>query len=105
MADLERLVREFDDTGVESTFSVGSRTYQVFLYPSPGRDRPRVRWNLYLVDPSGRSPVRGLVFGVAPDVREAIADVERAAAEHAATGEIDPLRSRTRTFRPGPHAR
>lgn len=103
MADLEQLVREFDDSGVETTFSVGRRTYQLFIYSSPGRDNPRVRWNLYEIDPAGRKPVRGLIFGVAPGIREALVEVERAAAEHAATGEIDPTRRLARTFRPEPH--
>jgi len=102
MSELERIAWEFGDRGVETTFSVGPRTYQVFVYPSPGRDRPRVRWNLYEIDPEGRRPVRGLVHGVASEIGEALRAVERAAQEHATTGRVDPLRRRPRSFRPDP---
>ncbi|UCF66669.1 MAG: hypothetical protein JSV80_12865 [Acidobacteriota bacterium] len=103
MGQLDRVLRELDDSAVEATFEVGANTYQLFAYRSLGRHGTCVRWNLYEFDPSGRRPVKGLIFGMAAGAKEALEDVMQAASEHAATGEINPLRRGGRSFRPSPH--
>ncbi len=100
MGELEQILREFGETGVETSFVVEGRTYRVFAYPSPGRDRARVRWNLYEVEDGRGEKIRGLTFGIADGVREAMADVVEAARQHARSGEAPGPVRRPLTFRP-----
>ena len=97
---IERMLHDIGATGGEASLTVGSRAYRVFAYPSPGRGGARVRWNLYEVDDGAR--LRGLTFGMAAGVREAVAEVLRAARRHARTGTVEPPRRRALTFRPSP---
>ena len=100
MGNLEQILREFGETGVETSFVVEGKTYRVFAYPSPGRDRAHVRWNLYEVEDGRGERIRGLTFGIADGVREAMADVLEAAREHARSGKApEPVRHPL-TFRP-----
>ncbi len=85
---------------VEQTIEIGRNSYRVFAYRSPGRGGARVRWNLYALEDDGAHQ-RGLTFGIAASVQEAMEQVHLAARVHAATGTTRPLRA-ARTFRPGP---
>ena len=102
MGTVERIVREFGDAGVETTLRVDGRSYRAFAYPSPGRFGARVRWNLYELTDGTRSPLRGVTFGIAEGVREAVEDMLRAAESHASTGQTDPVHRPGLTFRPSP---
>ena len=54
--------------------------------------------------PSGKSggALKGLTFGIAEGVREALEDVVRSAEEHALFGEVQRPRRATLSFRPSP---
>lgn len=102
MLNIDRLLSKGDPQGLEQSFKVGERSYHVFAFTSPGRSGPRIRWNLYegtVVDPC---PRRGLSFGIAQDMREALEDVVRAAERHARCGSAAPLSGEGFTFRPPP---
>ena len=100
MSTLERILHEFGETGVETSFVVDGKTYRVFAYPSPGRDRAHVRWNLYEVRDDRGERIRGLTFGIADGVREAMQDVLEAARQHARSGRAPEPSRQPRTFRP-----
>lgn len=102
MRTIDRIIGEFGETGVETTFKVSDQDYRVFAYPSLGRYGSRIRWNLYELDEGGRVSGQGLTFGIADGVREAVEDVVRAAELHASTGRVSPLQRGVRTFRPSP---
>ncbi len=102
MRTIERIINEFGEAGVETTFKISDRNYRVFAYKSLGRYGSRVRWNLYELDEVGRVSNQGLTFGIADGVREAVEDVVRAAEQHATTGHVSPLQRGLRTFRPSP---
>ncbi|MCU0254172.1 MAG: hypothetical protein MUE47_06490 [Acidobacteria bacterium] len=62
-----------------------------------------MRWNLYEVMPGPDSRLRGLTFGLAKTVEEALDVVVRVAERHERTGEIEQDRRRQPfTFRPLP---
>lgn len=103
MGTVERIIREFGRTGVETSFEVSGRRYRAFAYSSPGRYGSRVRWNLYESDESGPGEaVRGVTFGIAEGVQEAVEDMVRAAEAHARNGSREPVNRRSLTFRPSP---
>lgn len=102
MSTIEEIMREFTETGVETAFQVGSRTYQVFAYKSPGKAGPSVRWKLYELEGKPGGALKGLTFGIAEGVREALEDVVRSAEEHALFGEVHRPRRATLSFRPAP---
>ena len=98
---LDQILSRYGSGGVETTFKVAGRTYQVFAFPSPGKQGPLVRWNLYAVDETTGRPMRGLSFGMAPGVREAMEEVIEAAREHAGIRSEDTARpASARGFRP-----
>ncbi len=102
MNALEQILSQYAAQGVETTFKIAGRTYQVFAFPSPGKQGPLVRWNLYTVDEATGRPLRGLSFGMARGVREAMEEVIDAAREHAGTRSGAPRdEERATTFRPG----
>ncbi|MBP7148646.1 MAG: hypothetical protein KBD01_14000 [Acidobacteria bacterium] len=102
MNAIEQILQQFGDGGVEASFRVSGKTYHVFAYRSPNGGRPGIRWNLYEVRGGSEPRLRGLTFGIASGVREAMEDVVHAAEEHADTGFVAPVRARTFTFRPSP---
>jgi hypothetical protein len=83
MEPLDDIIRQYGAEGVETSFKVGGRTYRVFAFPTPGRGGDEVRWNLYSVEDGRSEPLRGLTFGLARGVREAMEEVVEAAREHA----------------------
>jgi hypothetical protein len=98
----ERLVRA-GESCVDTTFSVGGRRYHVFAFPTPGRRRQQVRWNLYEVVPGPDERLRGLTFGLATTVDEALDTVVMVAERHERTGEVErDARRGAFTFRPLP---
>ncbi|GEM_PF-5655745 len=80
---VQEIIAQFGSGGVDTTFEIDGRTYHVFAYPSPGRDGPRIRWNLYQVDDGRKGMMHGLTFGLADGVREALEDVVGTAKRHA----------------------
>jgi hypothetical protein len=105
LGTVERIIREFGSTGVETSFEVSGRRYRAFAYASPGRFGSRVRWNLYESDETGSAEaggVRGVTFGIAEGVQEAVEDMVRAAEAHARNGSREPVNRRSLTFRPSP---
>lgn len=91
------------ESGVDTSFRVGSRRYHVFAFPTPGRNRPQVRWNLYEVVPGSEERLRGLTFGLATSVDEALDAVVKVAERHEQTGEVErDTRRSAFTFRPLP---
>jgi hypothetical protein len=82
MEPLERILELCGEEGVETTFRIGERSFHVFAFPSPGRDGNVYRWNLYEAEGSTGRPMRGLSFGLANDVREAMEEVFLAARRH-----------------------
>lgn len=102
VSTVEEIMRQFGENGVETHFRVGKKTYQVFAYQSPGPPGPNIRWKLYELADDGSGSLRGLTFGVAEGVREALEEVVRSAQEHARFG-LPPRPQRTLlSFRPGP---
>lgn len=89
------------ERSVDTSFTVGGHRYHVFAFPTPGRRRPGVRWNLYEVESECSGRMRGVTFGLASSVDEALEAVARAAERHAETGETGQER-RALTFRPSP---
>lgn len=103
MGMVDKILREFSESGVEKDFTVSGKDYRVFAYRSPRRDRECVRWNLYAIRNGKSEKLHGLTFGIADGVREAIEDVVQAASEHAVTGRVSPVRSRQSSgLRPAP---
>lgn len=103
MASAKELLAGAGESSVDSSFSVGGRRYHVFAFPTPGRRRPSVRWNLYEVVPGSEDRLRGLTFGLAASVNEALDAVVKVAERHERTGEIERDAGRgTFTFRPLP---
>ena len=102
MSTLDQILREFGETGVETSFAVDGKMYRVFAYPSPGREGAHVRWNLYEVEEGREQRIRGLTFGIADGVREAMQDVLDAARQHARSGQAPAPTRRPLTFRPTP---
>ncbi len=94
---LDELLRNFGRMGLEQSFEIEGRAFRVFAYPSPGRGGTSVRWNLY--EEARRPALRGLSFGIAPDVRQALEAVVESASEHAREEPCAPPR-RAYTFRP-----
>ncbi len=89
------------ERSIDTSFTVGGHRYHVFAFPTPGRRGPGVRWNLYEVESERSGRMRGLTFGMASSVDEALEAVARAAERHAETGETGQER-RAATFRPSP---
>ncbi|MCU0230162.1 MAG: hypothetical protein MUC67_02165 [Acidobacteria bacterium] len=103
MAETRGRLAPRGENSVDTSFSVGERQYHVFAFPTPGRRQPQVRWNLYEVMPGPDSRLRGLTFGLAKTVEEALDVVVRVAERHERTGEIEQDRRRQPfTFRPLP---
>ncbi|GAB4225959.1 MAG: hypothetical protein Kow0062_28230 [Acidobacteriota bacterium] len=100
MNALEEILSKYGSRGVETTFKVAGRTYQVFAFPSPGNQGPQVRWKLFSVDESTGRPLRGLSFGMARGVREAMEEVIEAAREHAGVSSGVRRPASARGFRP-----
>jgi hypothetical protein len=91
------------ESSVDTSFCVGERRYHVFAFPTPGRRRPSVRWNLYEVVPGPDQRLRGLTFGLAGSVDEALDAVVKVAERHVRTGVIEREAQRGPfTFRPAP---
>lgn len=103
MGTLDEILSQFSDAGLETSFQIQGKTYHVFAYPSPGHGNPSIRWNLYVDTPGEDSHLRGVTFGIAEGVREAMEDVLRAAEEHHRLGAVIPTRRRAFTFRPAPN--
>ncbi len=102
MTTAERIIREFGESGVETSFQVDGREYRAFAYPSPGRYGSRIRWNLYEAGASPDRPSHGVTFGIADGVQEAVEDLIVAAKLHATTGASNPVCRTGLTFRPSP---
>ncbi len=102
MGMIQDMLEQFREGGLETSFQVGRRRYHCFAYQSPARGGPLIRWNLYAVDEGGGARLRGLTFGVARGVQEAVTDLVRAAEHHAKTGAIGGPRGSALTFRPSP---
>lgn len=96
---VDEILGQYNSRGVETSFKVAGRTYHVFAFPSPSKDGPLIRWNLYELGDDGSKPMRGLSFGMAKGVREAMEEVVEAAREHASGS--SPIRA-VRSFRPSP---
>lgn len=103
MASAKELLAGVGESSVDTTFCVGGRRYHVFAFPTPGRRRPQVRWNLYEVVQGPDERLRGLTFGLATNVDEALDAVVKIAERHERTGEVERGARRTAfTFRPLP---
>lgn len=104
MSTIEQIMRQFTEAGLETAFEVCGHRYQVFAYRSPGAGQraPSVRWKLYELDGTSGRAVRGLTFGMAEGVREALEDVMRSAEEHAQRGVTSAPRRAGLSFRPSP---
>ncbi|MCU0222698.1 MAG: hypothetical protein MUF27_01210 [Acidobacteria bacterium] len=103
MASARERLAGAGESGVDASFNVGGRRYHVFAFPTPGRRRPQVRWNLYEVVPGPDERLRGLTFGMAPTVEEALDAVVKVAECHEQTGEVAHDERRAAfTFRPLP---
>jgi hypothetical protein len=93
---VDQLLWQYSRGSVDTSFSVGERTYVVRAVATPDQSGPGIRWSLYEIGAAGeRGP--GLCFGMAEGVREALEDVVDAAREHATR---PARRRRVATFRP-----
>jgi len=90
----------FKDGRLDASFEVAGRRYRCFAFRASGRGGSCVCWRLYAEDGPRDERVRGLTFGVARGLDEAVADLVRAAHEHAERGDVGA--SRGLTFRPSP---
>lgn len=102
MSQIQEMLEQFRDGGLETSFRVGRRRYHCFAYRSPGRGEDLIRWNLYAVEEGGGERLRGLTFGVARGVQEALTDLVSAAERHAKTGVVGGPQRSALTFRPSP---
>ena len=103
MASAKELLAGAGESSVDTSFCVGGRRYHVFAFPTPGRRRPSVRWNLYEVVPGPDERLRGLTFGLAASVDEALDAVVKVAERHERTGDVEREAQRGPfTFRPLP---
>lgn len=103
MVTLEKILSQFGEAGLETSFRVQGKTYHVFAYPTPGHGNPGIRWNLYETQAGEEAPLRGVTFGIALGVREAMEDVLRAAEEHRRFGKVETTRRPPLSFRPAPN--
>jgi hypothetical protein len=103
MASARERLAGAGESGVDTSFSVEGRRYHVFAFPTPGRRQAQVRWNLYEIVQGPEERLRGLTFGLASSVEEALDAVVKVAERHVRTGEVErDARRAPFTFRPLP---